>query len=238
MQSSIADDQVEAALYVKSCGLLAGVPFFNGRSNGGHSHPLAVFEYLQCQVEWHFPEGEFFDIEDGTKVKVATVRGQCRRILLGERTALNILARASGIATEAHKAVQAAKAWQGHVAGTRKTTPGFRLVEKYALLVAGASTHRYDLSQMVMLKDNHIKAAGSIKAAVKKARSAAGFSMKIEVECQSLQDALSAAEAGADIVMLDNFEPAALKAAAKEFKAKFGHVIVEASGVRCDRVMA
>jgi nicotinate-nucleotide pyrophosphorylase (carboxylating) len=82
--------------------------------------------------------------------------------------------------------------WRGHVAGTRKTTPGFRVVEKYALLVAGASTHRHDLSQMVMLKDNHVWAAGSITGAVQKAQRAAGFSMKIEVECRSLDEAVEA----------------------------------------------
>lgn len=125
---------------------------------------------------------------------VATVSGKCRHILLGERTALNILTRASGIASLAKRAADLAKAraWHGHVAGTRKTTPGFRLIEKYALLVAGAATHRHDLSQMVMLKDNHIWSCGSITRAVHKARRAAGFSMKIEVECQSFEEAQEA----------------------------------------------
>jgi len=116
------------------------------------------------------------------------------------------------------------------VAGTRKTTPGFRLVEKYGLLVGGASTHRLDLSQMVMLKDNHIWSTGSIEAAVKKARGVSGFSQKIEVECQSLDEALTAAKAGADVVMLDNFKPSKLKRDAKEFKKQYPHVTVEASG--------
>ena len=104
--------------------------------------------------------------------------------------------------------------WAGHVAGTRKTTPGFRIVEKYALLVGGAATHRLDLSQMVMLKDNHVWQAGSITKAVQTAKSAAGFSAKIEVEARDLEEALEAAKAGADIVMLDNFTPSSLKAAA------------------------
>jgi nicotinate-nucleotide pyrophosphorylase (carboxylating) len=82
--------------------------------------------------------------------------------------------------------------WHGHVAGTRKTTPGFRLVEKYALLVAGAATHRHDLSQMVMLKDNHVWACGSITNAVLKAKRAVGFSMKIEVECRKLEEGIEA----------------------------------------------
>jgi len=117
------------------------------------------------------------------KVIIGTVRGPARKILLGERTALNLLSRASGVATSADEAVQIAKnhKWHGHVAGTRKTTPGFRIVEKYALLVGGAATHRLDLSNMVMLKDNHIWSAGSITNAVQLAKKAAGFSSKIEV---------------------------------------------------------
>lgn len=111
---------------------------------------------MGCSVEWLLEEGAEVDpasAPDG-KVVVAKVSGPCRAILMGERTALNILTRASGIATQAKHAVDLARGlgWHGHVAGTRKTTPGFRLVEKYALLVAGASTHRHDLSQMVMLK--------------------------------------------------------------------------------------
>ena len=165
------------------------------------------------------------------KVVVAKVTGSCRHILQGERTALNVVSRCSGVATATSEAVQKAKAngWKGYVAGTRKTTPGepchgkdrkyccdvrvvlnttclhkrrandfitvcyclnsemlgpmtgFRLVEKYGLVVGGGATHRYDLSQMVMLKDNHIASAGGITRAVEVARRAAGFSMKIEV---------------------------------------------------------
>lgn len=115
-----------------------------------------VFTALDCKVEWLVKEGAVIDPASmpSGKVVVARVTGKCRNILLGERTALNILTRASGIAAQAKHAVELARGlgWHGHVAGTRKTTPGFRLVEKYALLVAGASTHRHDLSQMVMLK--------------------------------------------------------------------------------------
>ena len=154
-------------------------------------------------------------------------------MLLGERTALNILSRASGVATQAHAVSSLARAagWHGEVAGTRKTTPGFRLVEKYALLVGGCSTHRLDLSQMVMLKDNHVWAVGSVASAVRAARRACGFSSKIEVEARGLDEALEAAGAGADIVMLDNYAtPAALIADAQRLKALHPHVLVEASG--------
>ncbi|RLN46142.1 hypothetical protein BBJ29_001923 [Phytophthora kernoviae] len=219
----VGESPETALLLGKSAGILAGVPFFT-----------QVFESLGCNVEWLMQEGDEVKIDEAPngKVPVARVTGKCRQLLLGERTALNVLTRASGIATQARRSVDEARAlgWNGHVAGTRKTTPGFRLVEKYALLVAGASTHRHDLSQMVMLKDNHVWAAGSITKAVHKAKQAAGFSMKIEVECRRLEEAQEAATAGADIVMLDNFEPELLKSTAAELKAQFPHLLIEASG--------
>lgn len=219
-----------AELYMKSSGVLAGIPFFN-----------AVFASVGggCAVQWadNVMEGQSFDVSPpGKKIKLATVTGPVSHILRGERTALNILSRCSGVATLSHQCVYLAKHvhnWHGEVAGTRKTTPGsFRIVEKYGLLVGGASTHRLDLSQMVMLKDNHIWACnGSIESAVQKARSACGFSCKIEVECQSLSEALVAAKAGADIIMLDNYVLAQkLKDDAKVFKEQYPHVFVEASG--------
>jgi len=219
----VGDSEKQAKLLMKSSGVLAGTPFFQ-----------TVFESLGCKVEWNdgvAKEGISHEI-DGQKLHLATVTGPVHLILRGERTALNTLSRCSGVATLSRKASDKAKAagWKGWVAGTRKTTPGFRVVEKYGLLVGGAATHRLDLSQMVMLKDNHIWACGSIEKAVNLARQAAGFSQKIEVECQSLEEAMEAAGAGADIVMLDNFEPAQLKADAAKFKETFPHVLVEASG--------
>ena len=217
-----------AELWIKSSGVLAGIPFFN-----------AVFAACgQCSIDWEDAaiEGTNFDVgaeNGGQKIKLATVTGPVSHLLRGERTALNSMSRCSGVATLSNQCVQIANKhkWGGEVAGTRKTTPGFRLVEKYGLLVGGASTHRLDLSQMVMLKDNHVwSCGGSIEAAVKKARGVSGFSQKIEVECQSLEEALIAAGAGADVVMLDNFGPDKLKEDAKVFKEKYPHVVVEASG--------
>ena len=206
-----------AVLLCKSAGVLCGVPFFN-----------AIFEELGCEVEWLYPEGAVLQ----PVCEVARVSGPVNRVLQGERTALNVLTRASGVATHARDLADEKRriGWSGEVAGTRKTTPGFRMVEKYSLLVGGISTHRNDLSQMVMLKDNHIWSAGSVGSAVKKARSAAGFSIKIEVECRSLAEATEAAEAGAEIVMLDNFDPQALAVASKTLKELFPHLIIEASG--------
>ncbi|KAJ3413962.1 nicotinate-nucleotide diphosphorylase (carboxylating) [Chytridiales sp. JEL 0842] len=181
-------------------------------------------------------EGQEFDPKDhGGRKEVAKVYGKARQILLGERPALNMLARASGIATRARalKQIAVQSGWEGLIAGTRKTTPSFRLVEKYAMLVGGIDTHRLDLSSMIMLKDNHIWATGSITSAVKKARAAGGFALKIEVECRNEAEADEAIEAGADIVMLDNFDGKGLVDAAGRLKARWmgkRHFLVEGSG--------
>ena len=215
----------QAQLWMKSPGVFAGKPFFE-----------AVFAEVGCTVRWEKAgtvEGRHFDASAEKKILLATVLGPANLILRGERTALCALSRCSGVATASREAVALARdthGWGGLVAGTRKTTPGFRIVEKYGLLVGGAATHRLDLSQMVMLKDNHIWAAGSIADAVQLARKAAGFSQKIEVECRDLSEAIEAAGAGADVVMLDNYEPALLKDDARTLKEKYPHLTVEASG--------
>lgn len=140
----------QAVLWAKSPGVLAGRPFFD-----------AIFAQVNCQVSWFLPEGSKLV----PVARVAEVRGPAHCLLLGERVALNTLARCSGVASAAAAAVQAAReaGWAGHVAGTRKTTPGFRLVEKYGLLVGGAAAHRYDLGGLVMVKDNHVLAAGGVE---------------------------------------------------------------------------
>ena len=203
-----------------------------------------------------------------------------RKLLLGERVALNILARCSGIATKYVPSIPQRRihvqrrqqlkrlcrtsslltilrshGWNGILAGTRKTTPGFRLVEKYGILVGGADPHRHDLSSMTMLKDNHIWAchnksksgiaaagkevsiAEAIPSAVQAARATGGFSTKIEVECRSIEEAHAAIGAGADIVMLDNFTAEGVRAAARELKDYWagkgkprGSFLIEVSG--------
>ena len=188
----VGSAEKSAKLWMKSPGVFAGKPFVD-----------AVFRQLGCQVQWtkDVVEGTYIDASGTNKVCLAVVVGPVNALLRGERTALNTMSRCSGVATASRTAAEAAKecGWKGWVAGTRKTTPGFRIVEKYGLLVGGAATHRLDLSQMVMLKDNHIWSAGNITGAVRLARKAAGFSQKIEVECQSLEEAMEAAGAGADV---------------------------------------
>ncbi|EFE33725.1 uncharacterized protein ARB_07190 [Trichophyton benhamiae CBS 112371] len=208
-------------------------------------------------VDWNVKEGE--RIEPVTVC--AIVRGPMRKLLLGERVALNILARCSGIATKtaALLTILRGQGWKGILAGTRKTTPGFRIVEKYGILVGGADPHRHDLSSMTMLKDNHVWAchnksqantgasetpsadvstiAKAIPSAVQAARATAGFSTKVEVECRSIEEANAAISAGADVIMLDNFTADGVRAAAKQLKDEWyakgkprGTFLVEVSG--------
>ncbi|RAL06336.1 nicotinate-nucleotide diphosphorylase (carboxylating) [Aspergillus ibericus CBS 121593] len=230
----VGESEGEARLLGKSEGILAGVPFFD-----------EVFSQLGCTVTWHIPETTpITPTPSNPTTHVATVRGPIRKILLGERVALNILARCSGIATKTSRLVTALRAhgWSGTLAGTRKTTPGFRVVEKYGILVGGADPHRHDLSAMTMLKDNHVwacannRAAGdgsgvelakeggivaAIPRAVQAAKAVGGFATKVEVECRSLEEAGAAIEAGADVIMLDNFTPEGVREAARRLKEEW-----------------
>jgi nicotinate-nucleotide pyrophosphorylase (carboxylating) len=150
----VGSEPRNAFLLCKSTGILAGVPFVD-----------EVFRQLDCTVTWHHPEGVLLiPAKEGGKIKVATVRGPTRKLLLGERVALNTMARCSGVATKSRKMLELVReaGYAGILAGTRKTTPGFRLVEKYGMLVGGIDGHRHDLSSMIMLKDNHIWSKGAI----------------------------------------------------------------------------
>ncbi|TPX31240.1 hypothetical protein SmJEL517_g05389 [Synchytrium microbalum] len=208
----VGESEQVAILYGKAQGMLAGVPFFD-----------EIFKQVDCKVEWSLHEGDLVNPGPNGRIEVARVHGKARNVLLGERPALNMLARASGIATRSKRLVdlKTQKGWSGIIAGTRKTTPGFRLVEKYAMLVGGADTHRIDLSSMIMLKDNHVWATGSITKAVEAARMVGGFAMKIEVECRSEEEADEAIAAGADIVMLDNFKGVKLFESAASLKKRW-----------------
>lgn len=169
--------------------------------------------------------------KDGDFVKhgdiIAEVIGPSRGILTGERVALNLMQRLSGTATATAKAVNAVSGTKTKIADTRKSTPGLRVLEKYAVRVGGGHNHRFNLSDGVLIKDNHIAAAGSIAAAINTARAAVPHVMKIEVETETLDEVSEALEAGADIIMLDNMSLELMKKAVKLID---GRAITEASG--------
>ena len=156
-------------------------------------------------------------VKDGDEVKkgdlLATVNGDIRVLLSAERTALNYLQRMSGIATYTRSVAKLLEGSKTTLLDTRKTTPNMRIFEKYAVKIGGGQNHRYNLSDGVLLKDNHIGAAGSVTKAIEMARDYAPFVRKIEVECENLDMVREAADAGADIIMLDNMTPAQMKEA-------------------------
>jgi len=167
---------------------------------------------------------------------LALVTGPARAILTGERVALNFLQRMCGIATLTSRFVEAVAGTRVFVTDTRKTTPGLRFLEKYAVRVGGGRNHRMGLSHAVLIKDNHIVAAGGIREAVARATRATAHTMTVTVECATLEDVIEALEAGADILLLDNMDVETLTAAAR---IAAGRAILEASGgVTLDNVAA
>lgn len=190
----------EVELICKQSGVLAGLQVFS-----------RVFELLdeRFTMESFCADGD--RVEPGQRL--ALLRGDIRALLSGERTALNFLQRMSGIATHTAELVSLLHGSGITLLDTRKTTPNLRIFEKYAVTVGGGTNHRYNLSDGVMLKDNHIGAAGGIKPAVARARAYAPFVRKIEVETETLEQVREAVEAGADIIMLDNMDPDTMKEA-------------------------
>ncbi|MCU4752907.1 carboxylating nicotinate-nucleotide diphosphorylase [Halobacteria archaeon AArc-curdl1] len=192
----------------------------------------AVFEYLGVSVLETAASGTV--IEPGEVV--LRVEGPARDVLRGERVAVNLVGHASGIATRTAAVVDAARVESEHVtiAATRKTTPGLRGLEKRAVVAGGGDTHRLDLSHMVMIKDNHIAEMG-LERAIDHFRETASFSTKLDVEVESTDDAIRAANAGADIILLDNFTPEELREAVDTLEcdlepAVAERVLTEASG--------
>ena len=192
----------EVQLLCKETGVIAGIWVFE-----------RVFTLLDENTET-----EFY-VKDGDKVEkgqlLGLVKGDIRVLLSGERTALNYLQRMSGIATYTRQIADLLKGSRTKLLDTRKTTPNMRIFEKYAVRVGGGYNHRYNLSDGVLLKDNHIGAAGGVAQAVKMARDYAPFVRKIEVEVENLEMVQEAVEAGADIIMLDNMSPEQMKEAVK-----------------------
>ncbi|MGC5776928.1 carboxylating nicotinate-nucleotide diphosphorylase [Paenibacillus pabuli] len=173
-------------------------------------------------------------IKDGDAVNrgtvLAEVEGSTHSLLTGERLALNLLQRMSGIATRTRTYVDALNDLSTRLVDTRKTTPGHRLLEKYAVRVGGGSNHRFGLYDAVMIKDNHIKGAGGITEAVQRARAIIPHTMTIEVETENLEQVKEALQSGADIIMLDNMHPDQMRVAVSLIHEQAPHVKVEASG--------
>lgn len=192
----------EVELICKQDGVIAGLEVFK-----------RVFELLDDKIEITFFCTDGDEVKNGDKLGV--LRGDIRVLLSGERTALNYLQRMSGIATYTRKIANLLSGSKTKLLDTRKTTPNNRIFEKYAVKTGGGYNHRYNLSDGILLKDNHIGAAGGVKEAITMAKEYAPFVRKIEVEVENLDMVREAVEAGADIIMLDNMTPDMMKEAIK-----------------------
>lgn len=208
------NDILSGSLNTREDGILCGCEIFK-----------KVFSLLSNEIEikFHFKDGDKINKGD----KIADIKGSARFILTGERTALNYIQRLSGIATETNKYVEALRDYNAQIVDTRKTTPNFRIFEKYAVKTGGGALHRFNLSDCAMIKDNHIRLAGSITKAVEKLRKNLSHAHKIEVECDTLEQVKEAIACEADIIMLDNMSLEQMKTAVELINKR---AIVEASG--------
>ena len=211
----LSDRRARAMIVAKEAGVIAGVPL-----------ALEAFRQLDSKISIRV------DLEDGARVSPGTpvlfCTGHARALLSAERVALNFMQRLSGIATTTARYVDAVKGTRARILDTRKTTPGWRQLEKYAVRAGGGMNHRHDLSSAVLIKDNHLSALDNdIGLAVKRARDLVPEGIKVEVECDTLDQVKAALEAKADIILLDNMPPSRMKEAVELIE---GRAIVEASG--------
>jgi nicotinate-nucleotide pyrophosphorylase (carboxylating) len=218
-----AGSRSEAFFLAKEDGVLAGLPVAS-----------RVFEKLDPSIIFieRFREGSAFRQAD----KLARVKGPTIALLKGERTALNFLQRLCGVATATRRYIEAVAGTKARILDTRKTTPGLRLLEKYAVRTGGGTNHRSSLSEMVLIKDNHLRRVGSVSEAIRRARAAVRPGIRVEVEAANLLQVREALAAGADMIMLDNMTVEMMRQAVA---LAAGRVPLEASGnMTLDRVRA
>ncbi len=217
------NNYLEGFLNTRTDGVLCGVEVFK-----------TVYDMLSkdIKIKFYFKDGDIIKKGD----KLADISGPAKELLMGERLSLNYIQRMSGIATETAKYQDAIAPYSAKIVDTRKTTPNFRAFEKYSVKTGGGALHRFNLSDCAMIKDNHIRLAGSITNAVTKLRASISHAHKIEVECDTLEQVKEALECKADIIMLDNMSVEMMKTACELIA---GRAIVEASGnVHLDTVNA
>jgi len=211
----------EAVILAKEGGVLAGIEIAE-----------RVFEKINSSLVFkkNFEDGQIFVRND----ILVRLKGNSISILKGERTALNFLQRMSGIATKTRKFVKALEGTKTKVLDTRKTTPGLRILEKYAVKIGGGENHRFNLSEMVMIKDNHLKLVGSVYEAISRVRKKVSKGVKVEVETKNLNEVMEAVRSGADMIMLDNMPLEKIKEVVRWVK---GRVPLEVSGkVTLDKI--
>ena len=193
---------------------------------------VRVFQLIDDSIKYEILKNDGDEVHKGDEI--LKLSGKTAALLKGERTALNLIQHMSGIATASNKYQKIVEGTKASIADTRKTLPGLRPLQKYAVMTGDAKNHRYNLSDAAMLKDNHIDAAGGITSAITKLRSRIGHMTKIEVETRNLDELKEALEAGADIIMLDNMSPELMKQAVEITN---GRALLEASGGITDETL-
>lgn len=209
-----ADRTCTAVVMAKEAGILCGQQVAE-----------AAFRTIDPRLTYEVLVSEGSEVTPGQAV--ARVSGNARSILMAERVALNFMQRMSGIATTTHQLSEAIKYYHARLVETRKTTPGLRMIEKYAVRVGGGLNHRYGLHDAILIKDNHIAVAGGVREAVIAARKVASHTSRVEVEVDNLAQLQEALDAGADIILLDNMDVETLK---KAVEMVAGKAVTEASG--------
>ena len=212
-----AGAQATARIVAREAGVVAGLPLAQ-----------RVFAALDPNVTFEAQVADSDAVEAGATL--AQISGEARALLTAERVALNFLGRLSGIATLTARCVAAVADTQAQIVDTRKTTPGLRALEKYAVRMGGGRNHRAGLDDGVLIKDNHIAAAGGVRPAILRARERASHLLRIEVECEDEQQVSDAVESGADVILLDNMPPERLRANVEWIRTHAPTTIIEASG--------
>jgi nicotinate-nucleotide pyrophosphorylase (carboxylating) len=209
-----ADAQAKVALVARQAGVVAGLDL-----------AALAFELIDPRIVFRIERQDGEAVEPGARI--AAIEGPARGILTAERTALNFLCRLSGVATATASIAAALRGYKAQVVCTRKTTPGLRAVEKYAVRAGGGGNHRFGLDDAVLIKDNHVAIAGGVTEALRRARAAVGHLVKIELEVDTLEQLAEAMSEGVDVVLLDNMSPQTL---AKAVAFVDGRALTEASG--------
>ena len=216
-----AEQEGEGKFVSKADGIVCGVEI-----------AVRVFKILDENISFEILKNDGDQVKKGDEI--LRLKGKTAVLLKGERTALNLIQHMSGIATASNKYAKIVEGTKASIADTRKTLPGLRPLQKYAVMTGGAKNHRYNLSDAAMLKDNHIDAAGGITNAITKLRSKIGHMTKIEVETRNLDELREALDARADIIMLDNMSPELMKQAVE---ITDGRAVLEASGGITDETL-
>jgi len=216
-----AEQEGEGKFVSKADGIVCGVEI-----------AVRVFKILDENISFEILKNDGDEVKKGDEI--LKLKGKTAVLLKGERTALNLIQHMSGIATASNKYAKIVEGTKASIADTRKTLPGLRPLQKYAVMTGGAKNHRYNLSDAAMLKDNHIDAAGGITNAITKLRSKIGHMTKIEVETRNLDELREALDARADIIMLDNMSPELMKQAVE---ITDGRAVLEASGGITDETL-